>query len=132
MKIRTNEAMARKSGSTGNLRWPRPRSGGLAGHARADGNLQTQETKQGLNLEIVDQDGLRCLPTVPRSKQTLLIFIARHSAAGSLLADRTNAVRRILEREGLTISQTCAVFAKKSGTTEPLFPDRSLGVGLKP
>ena len=63
-------------------------------------------------------------PAIPRKQTLLCIFIARHTAASSvpvrsycgpfgLLADRANAVRRILEHEGQTVSQTCAVFAKR-------------------
>src|SRR5215831_13552576 len=112
---------------------------GLAGHARADGN-DTKETKQGLNLEIVDQDGrsmsadgskkrLTERLAIPRKQTLLRIFITRHTAAGSvpvrsdygpfgLLADRANAVRRILETKARR-SPKLAQSSQKGGTTEP-------------
>jgi chemotaxis protein MotB len=108
-----------------------------------------EETKEGLNLEIVDQDGRSMFPDgskVPYDRTRLLIeklaaplkatplrvAIVGHTAAGfvpsqsdydafDLSADRANAVRQILQREGLPTSHVFAVSGKAD--TQPLFPD---------
>ena len=108
-----------------------------------------EETSQGLNLEIVDQDGRSMFADgskVPYERTRLLIrklaaplkatplrvAIVGHTAAGfvpsrseygafDLSADRANAVRQILEREGLPPSHVFAVSGKAD--TLPLFPD---------
>jgi len=108
-----------------------------------------EETKQGLNLEIVDQDGRSMFAdgskepyertkrlieklAIPLKQTPLRISIAGHTAAGflparsdygpfDLSADRANAVRAILEREGLPASHIYAVSGKAD--TQPLFPD---------
>ena len=108
-----------------------------------------EETKQGLNLEIVDQDGRSMFPDgskVPFDRTRRLIqklagplratplrlSITGHTAAGfvpsrsdygafDLSADRANAVRQILEREGLPASHIFSVSGKAD--TQPLFPD---------
>jgi chemotaxis protein MotB len=108
-----------------------------------------EETKEGLNLEIVDQDGRSMFPDgskVPydRTRQLieklagplkatpLRVAIVGHTAAGfvpsqsdydafDLSADRANAVRQILQREGLPTSHVFAVSGKAD--TQPLFPD---------
>ena len=92
-------------------------------------HIMFEETKQGLNLEIVDQDGRSMFAdgskvpydrtrrlieklAVPLKATPLRVSIAGHTAAGfvptrsdygafDLSADRANAVRQILEREGL-------------------------------
>ena len=112
-------------------------------------HVMFEETKQGLNLEIVDQDGRSMFPdgskvpydrtrrlieklAVPLKATPLRVSIAGHTAAGfvptrsdygafDLSADRANAVRQILEREGLPPSHIFAVTGKAD--TQPLFPD---------
>jgi chemotaxis protein MotB len=108
-----------------------------------------EETNQGLNLEIVDQDGRSMFADgskVPYERTRLLIerlaaplkatplriSIVGHTAAGfvptqsdydafDLSADRANAVRQILEREGLPPAHIFAVSGKAD--SQPLFPD---------
>jgi chemotaxis protein MotB len=108
-----------------------------------------EETKQGLNLEIVDQDGRSMFAdgskepyertrrlieklAVPLKQTPLRVSIAGHTSSGfvpgrgdygpfDLSADRANAVRQILEREGLPTSHIYAVSGKAD--TQPLFPD---------
>jgi len=108
-----------------------------------------EETKQGLNLEIIDQDGRsmfadgskvpydrtrRLIEKLAVSlKQTpLRVQITGHTAAGflptrsdygafDLSADRANAIRQILEHEGLPPAHIYAVSGKAD--TQPLFPD---------
>jgi chemotaxis protein MotB len=108
-----------------------------------------EETKQGLNLEIVDQDGRSMFAdgsrepyertkrlieklAIPLKQTPLRISISGHTAAGfipargdygpfDLSADRANAVRQILEHEGLPASHIFAVAGKAD--TQPLFPD---------
>jgi chemotaxis protein MotB len=112
-------------------------------------HIMFEETKQGLNLEIVDQDGRSMfadgskLPydrtrrlieklAVPLKSTPLRISIVGHTAAGfvparsdygafDLSADRANAVRQILEREGLPPAHVFAVSGKAD--SQPLFPD---------
>jgi chemotaxis protein MotB len=112
-------------------------------------HVMFEETKQGLNLEIVDQDGRSMFadgskepyePTrrlierlaIPLKQTPLRVSITGHTAAGfvptrsdygsfDLSADRANAVRQILEREGLPASHIYAVAGKAD--TQPLFPD---------
>jgi chemotaxis protein MotB len=112
-------------------------------------HVMFEETSQGLNLEIVDQDGRSMFADgskVPYERTRLLIqklaaplkatplrvAIVGHTAAGfvpsrseygafDLSADRANAVRQILEREGLPSSHVFAVSGKAD--TLPLFPD---------
>jgi chemotaxis protein MotB len=108
-----------------------------------------EETSQGLNLEIVDQDGRSMFADgskVPHDRTRRLIqklagplratplrlSIVGHTAAGfvparseygafDLSADRANVVRQILEREGLPPSHIFAVSGKAD--SQPLFPD---------
>ncbi|HVV40908.1 MAG TPA: flagellar motor protein MotB [Nitrobacter sp.] len=108
-----------------------------------------EETSKGLNLEIVDQDGRSMFPEgskIPyeRTRQLikrlagplkatpLRISITGHTASDfvptrsdydgfDLSSDRANAVRQILEREGLPPSHIFAVSGKSDGM--PLFPD---------
>jgi chemotaxis protein MotB len=112
-------------------------------------NVMFNETSKGLNLEIVDQDGRSMFADgskVPYERTRLLlqklaaplkatplrVEIVGHTAAGfvpsrseydafDLSADRANAVRQILEREGLPPSHVSAVSGKADST--PLFPD---------
>jgi chemotaxis protein MotB len=108
-----------------------------------------EETSQGLNLEIVDQDGRSMFAdgskepyertrrliqklAAPLKATPLRVSIIGHTAAGfvparsdygafDLSADRANAVRQILEREGLPPSHIFAVSGKAD--SQPLFPD---------
>jgi chemotaxis protein MotB len=112
-------------------------------------HIMFEETKEGLNLEIVDQDGRSMFAdgskapyertrrlieklAAPLKATPLRISIAGHTAAGfvppqsdygafDLSADRANAVRQILEREGLPPAHIFAVSGKAD--TQPLFPD---------
>jgi len=108
-----------------------------------------EETKQGLNLEIIDQDGRSMFAdgskvpydrtrrlieklAVPLKQTPLRVQITGHTAAGflptrsdygafDLSADRANAIRQILEHEGLAPAHIYAVSGKAD--TQPLFPD---------
>jgi len=108
-----------------------------------------EETKQGLNLEIIDQDGRSMFAdgskvpydrtrrlieklAVPLKQTPLRVQITGHTAAGflptrsdygafDLSADRANAIRQILEHEGLPPAHIYAVSGKAD--TQPLFPD---------
>src|SRR5246127_4063193 len=112
-------------------------------------HIMFEETKEGLNLEIVDQDGRSMFPdgskvpyertrrliqklAAPLKATPLGVAIVGHTAAGyiptrsdygafDLSADRANAVRQILEREGLPPAHIFAVSGKAD--TQPLFPD---------
>src|SRR5215217_1131286 len=112
-------------------------------------HIMFEETRQGLNLEIVDQDGRSMFAdgskvpyertrrlieklSVPLKATPLRVSIIGHTAAGfvpkrgdygafDLSADRANAVRQILEREGLPASHIFAVSGKAD--SQPLFPD---------
>jgi chemotaxis protein MotB len=112
-------------------------------------HIMFEETKEGLNLEIVDQDGRsmfadgskmpyertrRLIEKLagPLKATPLRISIVGHTAAGfvpsqsdygafDLSADRANVVRQILEREGLPPAHIFAVSGKAD--TQPLFPD---------
>ena len=108
-----------------------------------------EETNQGLNLEIVDQDGRSMFAdgskvpydrtrrliqklAVPLKATPLRVNIVGHTSAGfvparseygafDLSADRANVVRQILEREGLPASHVFAVGGRAD--SQPLFPD---------
>jgi chemotaxis protein MotB len=112
-------------------------------------HIMFEETKEGLNLEIVDQDGRSMFPdgakepyertrrllerlAIPLKQTPLRLTISGHTAAGfvparsdygayDLSADRANAVRQILEREGLPPSHIYAVSGQADN--KPLFPD---------
>jgi chemotaxis protein MotB len=112
-------------------------------------HVMFEETNQGLNLEIVDQDGRSMFPdgskvpydrtrrlieklAVPLKSTPLRISIVGHTAAGfvpargeygpfDLSSDRANAVRQILQREGLPAAHIFGVSGKAD--TQPLFPD---------
>ena len=109
-------------------------------------HIMFEETKEGLNLEIVDQDGRSMFPDgskVPYDRTRLIEKLAvplrrrrtvlssatpRRSppprgdyGAFDLSADRANVVRQILEREGLPLSHIFAVAGKAD--SQPLFPD---------
>jgi chemotaxis protein MotB len=112
-------------------------------------HIMFEETNQGLNLEIVDQDGRSMFAdgskvpyertrrliqklAAPLKATPLRLSIVGHTAAGfvptqsdygafDLSADRANAVRQILEREGLPPAHIFAVSGKAD--SQPLFPD---------
>jgi len=112
-------------------------------------HIMFEETKQGLNLEIVDQDGRSMFPdgskepydrtrrlierlAIPLKQTPLRLTITGHTAAGfvpvrsdygayDLSADRANSIRQILEREGLPPSHIYAVSGQADN--QPLFPD---------
>jgi len=112
-------------------------------------HIMFEETSQGLNLEIVDQDGRSMFAdgskvpydrtrrliqklAIPLKSTPLRVSITGHTAAGfvparsdygafDLSADRANVVRQILEREGLPPSHIFAVAGKAD--SQPLFPD---------
>jgi chemotaxis protein MotB len=112
-------------------------------------HIVIEETKDGLNVEIVDQDGRSMFPEgskepyertrrVIEKLSTALkaspyrLSITGHTAASKLparpgygpwdlSADRANAVRSILEEQGVPLAD----FMRVSGEadTQPLFPD---------
>jgi chemotaxis protein MotB len=112
-------------------------------------HIMFEETKEGLNLEIVDQDGRSMFAdgskvpydrtrrliqklAVPLKATPLRVNIVGHTSAGfvparseysafDLSADRANVVRQILEREGLPASHIYAVGGRAD--SQPLFPD---------
>lgn len=112
-------------------------------------HIMFEETKQGLNLEIVDQDGRSMFAdgakqplertrrliqrlAAPLRATPLRLAIVGHTSAGfvpnrtgydgfDLSSDRANAVRQILEQEGLPTSHVFSVSGKAD--TQPLFPD---------
>lgn len=112
-------------------------------------NIMMEETPQGLNIEIVDQDGRSMFPDglkepYERTRKLIQkiapalkampyrISIVGHTATGNLppkpgygawelSADRANAVRQILAQEGVPAGHIFMVAGKAD--TEPLFPD---------
>jgi chemotaxis protein MotB len=112
-------------------------------------HIVIEETKQGLNIEIVDQNGRSMFPegakepyertrrlvqrlAGPLKATALRLTIAGHTAAAlqpalpgygpwELSADRANAVRKILEREGIPSANVYMVAGRAD--TQPLFPD---------
>jgi len=117
--------------------------------AEVSKHIMIEETRQGLNIEIVDQDGRSMFPEgskVPYERTARLIrklagplkalpnrvSIAGHTSATrlppqlgygawELSADRANAVRHVLEEEGLPTSHVYMVAGRAD--TQPLFPD---------
>jgi len=117
--------------------------------SEASKHVMIEETKNGLNIEIVDQDGRSMFAEgskEPNERTRKLIAkmapslkampyrlsITGHTAATrippkpgygawELSADRANAVRQILEQEGLRSGNIFMVAGKSD--TEPLFPD---------
>jgi chemotaxis protein MotB len=112
-------------------------------------HIMIEESKEGLNVEIVDQDGRSMFPegsqepyertrrvierlATPLKSTPYRLSISGHTAATKmpprpgygpweLSADRANAVRRILEDQGVQSSQFMEVSGKAD--TQPLFPD---------
>jgi chemotaxis protein MotB len=117
--------------------------------SEASKNIMLEETKEGLNIEIVDQDGRSMFADgskepndrtrrliqklAPSLKATpYRLSITGHTAASTmpakpgygpweLSADRANAVREILAAEGLRSGHIYMVAGKAD--TDPLFPD---------
>jgi chemotaxis protein MotB len=114
----------------------------------ASKHVMLEETKEGLNIEIVDQDGRSMFPEgskdpYERTRQIIAkiaaplkatpyrVSITGHTAASrtppadygpwNLSVDRANSVRQILEEEGLPSANIYAVAGKAD--TDPLFPD---------
>jgi chemotaxis protein MotB len=115
----------------------------------ASKHIMIEESKEGLNIEIVDQDGRSMFPkgskdpyertrviiqklAGPLKAVPYRISITGHTAATStapqpgygpwnLSVDRANAVRRILEEEGMPSANFYEVGGKAD--TDPLFPD---------
>jgi chemotaxis protein MotB len=115
----------------------------------ASKHIMIEETKQGLNIEIVDQDGRSMFAegskepyertrkiiqkiAVPLKQTPYRLSITGHTSASktparasygpwNLSADRANAVRQILEEEGMPTANFYEVAGKAD--TDPLFPD---------
>ncbi len=115
----------------------------------ASKHIMVEETKEGLNIEIVDQDGRSMFPegskdpyertrailqklAVPLKATPYRVSITGHTAASritplpgygpwNLSADRANVVREILEEEGLPEANFYQIAGKAD--TDPLFPD---------
>jgi len=111
--------------------------------------VMIEETKQGLNIELVDQNGSSMFPEgskepfertrrlVQRLAGSLKampyrLSISGHTAASKLppkpnygpwdlSADRANAIRKILEEEGVPSANVYMVAGRAD--TQPLFPD---------
>ena len=112
-------------------------------------HVMIEETKQGLNIEIVDQNGRSMFAegskepyertrrliqqlAVPLKAMPFRISIAGHTSATrqpsppgygpwELSADRSNSVRKLLEANGVPVSHFFMVSGKAD--TQPLFPD---------
>lgn len=112
-------------------------------------HIMFEETREGLNLEIVDQDGRSMFPdgskepyertrlliqklAGPLRSTPLRVAVVGHTAASivpqqseqnafDLSAARANVVRQILQKEGLPSSNFYMVAGKAD--TQPLFPD---------
>jgi len=115
----------------------------------ASKHIMVEETKEGLNIEIVDQDGRSMFPegskdpyertrviiqklAIPLKATPYRVSITGHTAASrtapqpgygpwNLSADRANSVREILEEEGLPEANFYQIAGKAD--TDPLFPD---------
>jgi len=115
----------------------------------ASKHIVLEDTKEGLNIEIVDQDGRSMFPEgskepYPRTREIIeklaaplkstpyRISITGHTAAlrtpaqsdygpWNLSADRANVVRQILEQQGFPSNNVYQVAGKAD--TDPLFPD---------
>ena len=111
--------------------------------------VMIEETKQGLNIELTDQNGSSMFPEGSKEpfertrrlvqrlsgslkKLPYRINIAGHTAASKqpgrpnygpweLSADRANSIRKILEEEGVPTANFSMVAGRAD--TDPLFPD---------
>jgi chemotaxis protein MotB len=112
-------------------------------------HIMIEESKEGLNIEIVDQDGRSMFPegskepyertrrlieklSGPLKSTPYRLSITGHTSTSKipprpgygpweLSADRANAVRRILEEQGVPQGNFLQVVGKAD--TQPLFPD---------
>jgi chemotaxis protein MotB len=112
-------------------------------------HIVIEETKDGLNIEIVDQDGRSMFPegskepyertrrlieklSSPLKATPYRLRVVGHTAASKtpprpgygpweLSSDRANSIRRILEEEGMPTSRFLEVGGRAD--TQPLFPD---------
>jgi chemotaxis protein MotB len=112
-------------------------------------HVMIEETKDGLNIEIVDQDGRSMFPegskephdrtrklirklALPLKSAPFRVAVTGHTAASripsapdygpwELSADRANAVRQLLEAEGVPSPHIFMVAGRAD--TQPLFPD---------
>jgi len=112
-------------------------------------HIMIEETKQGLNIELVDQNGSSMFPEAskePYERTRRLVqrlsgslkslpyrvSVSGHTAASrlpgkpgygpwELSADRANAIRKILEEEGVPTASFFMVAGRAD--TQPLFPD---------
>jgi chemotaxis protein MotB len=112
-------------------------------------HVMIEETKGGLNIQIVDQDGRSMFPEgakepYERTRKMIgkiaaalravpyRIAITGHTSSSAVMApsgygpwelsvDRANAVRRILQEEG--VPETKFYMASGKADTEPLYPD---------
>jgi chemotaxis protein MotB len=112
-------------------------------------HLMIEETKDGLNIEMVDQDGRSMFAegskepsertrrliqklAAPLKAAAFRVSITGHTSASrlpppagygpwELSADRANAVRKLLEADGLPSSNIFMVAGRAD--TQPLFPD---------
>jgi chemotaxis protein MotB len=117
--------------------------------AEVSKHIVVTETMQGINIDIVDQEGRSMFPEGAKEpyertrrivsklaeqirKMPYRVSITGHTAATrqpprpgygafDLSADRANSVRQILQEEGVTGSQLYAVAGRAD--TEPLFPE---------
>ena len=117
--------------------------------AEASKHIMVEESKEGLNIDIVDQEGRsmfaegskepyertrRIIEKLagPLKATPYRIAITGHTSASkaptpsgygpwNLSVDRANAVRQILEEEGLPSANFYSVAGKAD--TDPLFPD---------
>src|ERR1700688_2288703 len=115
----------------------------------ASKHIMVEETKEGLNIEIVDQNGRSMFPegakepyertrviiqklAGPLKATPYRVSITGHTSATrtapqpgngpwNLSVDRANAVRQILEEQGYPSANVFAVAGKAD--TDPLFPD---------
>jgi chemotaxis protein MotB len=117
--------------------------------AEASKHIMVEESKEGLNIDLVDQEGRSMFPegskepyertrriieklAGPLKATPYRIAITGHTSASKVLskaeygpwnlsADRANAVREILEEEGLPSEKFYEVAGKAD--TDPLFPE---------
>src|SRR5215467_4108098 len=115
----------------------------------ASKHVMIEETKNGLNIEVVDQNGRSMFPeaskepydrtrrlierlAAPLKSMPFRISITGHTSASrlpvqsgygpwELSADRANVIRKMLEANGVLTSQFFMVAGKAD--TQPLFPD---------
>src|SRR6201996_7284530 len=117
--------------------------------AEASKHIMVEESREGLNIEIVDQEGRSMFPegskdpyertrriiekiAGPLKALPYRVSITGHTSASqtaprpsygpwNLSVDRANSVRQILEEEGLASNNIFEVAGKAD--TDPLFPD---------